>query len=199
VDFKPAFFPDDVMAIMDATNTQSATFVCQSMGGWTGSQMALQHPERVDALLMSHTPGVFFHESAYNDPKKVAEQVSARPMTGFGSAALASDFPQKNPAGAVLYAQISSFNGIDPAAVPRQINAAQLGVNTESLTDYDIPTLFVTADHDILFPPEFISALAKTIPGADCVNLGDAGHSSYFEIPEAFNRVLRDFLSSTSD
>ncbi len=196
--FKPAFFPDDVMAIMDATNTQTATFVCQSMGGWTGSQMALQHPERVDALLMSHTPGVFFHPSAFNDPKRVAEQVTARPMTGFGSAALAADFPEKDPAGAVLYAQISSFNGIDPAVVPRQINASQLGVNTETLTDYDVPTLFVTADQDILFPPDFISALAKTIPGADCVNLGDAGHSSYFEKPEAFNQVLRDFLSATA-
>ncbi len=193
--FKPAWFPDDVMAIMDATNTASATFVCQSMGGWTGSQMALQHPDRVDALVMSHTPGVFFHESAYNDPKRVAEQVSARPMTGFGSAALAEDFPDKNPAGAVLYAQISSFNGIDPAAVPRQINAAQLGVNTDGLTTYNTPTLFITADKDILFPADFISALAKTVPGARSENLGDAGHSSYFELPDAFNQALKAFLA----
>ena len=32
------------------------------------------------------------------------------------------------------------------------------------------------------------------VPGATLVNLGDAGHSSYFEISDKFNRVVREFL-----
>ncbi len=193
--FNPAWFPDDAVAIMDDASVDSAVFICQSMGGWTGSQLAISHPDRVRGLVMSHTPGVFEHKSAVNEATKVAELVS-RPMSAFGSAALAHDFPDKNPAGAVLYAEISSFNGIDPAQIPRAIGKANLGVNTDTLANYAVPTLFITADHDILFLPDFIEALAATVPGAAFRNLGDAGHSSYFELPDDFNRTLREFLDT---
>ncbi len=194
-EFDPARFPDDVMAIMDAEGIEQAVFVCQSMGGWTGSQMAIQHPERVLALLMSHTPGVFEHKSAVRDLSSVADQIS-KPFTEIGSPALAADFPEKNRAGALLYAQISSFNGIDPNVITRSIGTSGLGVNTDTLTDYQIPTVFVCADHDILFPPAYLEALAASLPGANYVNLGDAGHSSYFELPDAFNAVLQGMIDA---
>ena len=190
--FNPAWFPDDACAIMDAEHIDSAIFICQSMGGWTGSQLAIGRPERVDALVMSHTPGVFFHRSAVNN-RDVAALVS-KPQSPFASPALAADYPDKNPVGALLYNQISSFNGIDPAMIPKKIGEAKIGVDTDSLTDYHVPTLFMTADKDILFPPAYIEALAKTVPGARFANLGDAGHSSYFEIPDKFNTCARDFI-----
>ncbi len=191
--FQPAWFPDDIMAVLDKEKIASANFICQSLGGWTGSQMAIHHPERVDSLIMSHTPGVFTNQKAINDPAEVGRLVS-KPMSAFGSAALAADYSEKNLAGAILYSQISSFNGIDPSHIPRQIGKAALGVDTDSLKDYSIPTLFISADHDILFPSEYIKALASTLPGATFVNLGDAGHSSYFELPLAFNKTLQAFL-----
>ena len=195
--FRPEWFADDALAILDAEHIASAIFVCQSMGGWTGSTLAVHHPDRVKGLVMSHTPGIFEHASAVNDRTKVAEMVS-RPFSTFGSAALAHDFPDKNRALAVLYAQISSFNGIDPAEIPRAIARADIGTDTDSLRDYEVPTLFITADHDILFQPGYIEALSKTVPGAGFINLGDAGHSSYFELPAPFNAALQDFISSCS-
>jgi pimeloyl-ACP methyl ester carboxylesterase len=32
------------------------------------------------------------------------------------------------------------------------------------------------------------------VPGCEVVDLGDAGHSSYFEIPHQFNDVVQAFL-----
>jgi pimeloyl-ACP methyl ester carboxylesterase len=196
--FDPAKFPDDVTAIMDAENVDRAVFVCQSMGGWTGSQMAIAQPHRVLGLLMSHTPGVFEHASAVRDLRQVSEQIN-KPFTEIGSPALAADFPLKDRAGALLYAQISSFNGIDPSVITGAIGRANLQVNTATLSDYKVPTLFVSADHDILFPPDYIEALAATLPAAEYVNLGDAGHSSYFELPAAFNRALQNFIEQLPD
>lgn len=193
--FNPAWFPDDALAVMDAENIASAVFICQSMGGWTGSQVALGHADRIDALVMSHTPGVFSHDSAVNDRSAVADLVSG-PQSPFANAALAADYPDKSPAGAVLYNQIGSFNAIDRAVIPRAIAEANIAVDTETLTDYRVPTLFITADKDILFPPAYIEALAATVPGALFTNLGDAGHSSYFEIPDAFNARVGAFLSA---
>ena len=195
-DYKPAWFPDDALAVLDAEKIGSAVFICQSMGGWTGSQVAIRHPDRIDGLLMSHTPGVFVHDSAVNDSRSVADLVTSQSAGAFATPALAVDYPEKNPAGAALYNQISAFNGIDPAIVPRKIGEAGLSVNTDSLTDYKVPTLFVTADKDVLFPPGYIKALAESLPGATCINLGDAGHSSYFETPNAFNKALEAFLAT---
>ncbi len=192
-DFDPAKFPADVLAIMTKENIDSAVFVCQSMGGWTGSQLAIDCPEKVDALIMSHTPGIFYHADAVNDPKQVARKVGA--IGGESSPALAHDYPKKNPTGALLYQMISAFNGIDNAVIPAKISEANLGVNTDTLKDYTVPTLFVTGELDILFPATFIQALAATLSGAECVNLGDVGHSSYFESPNAFNEVMADFLT----
>lgn len=192
-EFRPERFADDALAIMDQENVDSAVFICQSMGGWTGSQVALGHRDRIDGLVMSHTPGVFFNTAARNDATAVGDLVS-QPVTSFHTPALAADFPDKNFAGAVLYHQIASFNEVDRAVIPRAIRDADIGVDTSTLASYDVPTLFITADKDVLFPAEFIRALAATVPGASFKNLGDAGHSSYFELPEAFNATVADFL-----
>lgn len=193
--FDPALFPDDVRAVMSAAGCERAAFVCQSMGGWTGSQMALQHPEQVSALVMCHTPGVFEHPEVENDTRAAGKLISES-LHANRSPALAYDYPDKNPAGAVLYQQISAFNYIDPSAVPRAIAGANLGVDVSSLVHYEVPTLFVTGDQDVLFPSSFIEALAGMVPGAHFANLGEVGHSSYFELADSFNATVGGFLHS---
>lgn len=194
--FDPARFPDDVMSIMDVEDIESAVFICQSMGGWTGSQMAVNHGDRVKALIMSHTPGVFYHSEAVSD-RDVSELVTK--ITGsFNSPALAFDFHEKNPAGAALYAQISNFNGIDSTVIPKKIREAGLGVDTRTLSDYSIPTLFITGNLDVLFSAKYIESLSATVPGAELLNLGGVGHSSYFELPDVFNAGVRRFLAKHS-
>ena len=193
-EFRPALFMEDALAILDAVRVDSATFVCQSLGGWTGSPLAISHPERVNALVMSHTPGVFTHKDAINDRTPVADLID-RPASAFSTSALALDYPDKNPAGAALYQQIGRFNSLDLSIVPRRIGEAGIGRDIDSLTDYRVPTLFITGDKDELFSPAYIRALATAL-GADFLNLGDVGHSSYFETPNAFNVAVDTFLGS---
>ena len=191
-EFEPAKFPDDIMEIMDKEGIDSAVFVCQSMGGWTGSQMAIHHPDRVDALVMSHTPGIFFHPDVRN------EQPLDKLVSGIGevyvSPALAADFPDKNISATILYAQISGFNNIKNSVIPQKIAEANIGINTDSIGGYNLPTLFISGDMDRLFPSTYIESLSSRVPGAEFVNLGAVGHSSYFELPMEFNRVLSAFL-----
>lgn len=193
--FNPALFCDDVRAVMASAGCERAAFVCQSMGGWTGSQMALHFPHQVSALVMCHTPGVFEHPDVENDIRQTGKLISES-LHANRSPALAYDFPDKNPAGAVLYQQISAFNRIDPSVIPRTIAGAELGVDLSEITDYDLPTLFVTGDQDVLFSSSFIEALAAKVPGARFANLGEVGHSSYFELPDAFNSTVDEFLQS---
>jgi pimeloyl-ACP methyl ester carboxylesterase len=58
-----------------------------------------------------------------------------------------------------------------------------------------VPTLIIVGDRDTPFmaPSEY---MAKKIPGARLEVIADAGHASNLDQPEAFNRVLLDFLGS---
>ena len=63
----------------------------------------------------------------------------------------------------------------------------------DALAGVRVPTLIIVGDQDQPFiaPCEY---MAKKIPGARLEVVSDAGHSSNLDQPEAFNRVLRDFL-----
>ena len=50
-------FVDDLLELLDHLEIAPATFVAQSMGGWTCLNLALAAPSRVDRLLMADSPG----------------------------------------------------------------------------------------------------------------------------------------------
>ena len=141
---------------------------------------------------MSHTPGVFFSPeiSSQQDVSDLIAKIGG----GFSSPALAYDFPEKKPKAAVLYQLVSNFNGIDNAVIPQKIGEAKLGVDIANIESYCVPTLFITGDLDVLFPASYIEAIAAKVPGAQCINLGAVGHSSYFESADEFNNTLLTFL-----
>lgn len=191
--FRPEHFASDVLAILDAEGIGQAALVCQSMGGWAGSRLAVEHPDRVRALVMSHTPGCF------SNPQIAQLRDSAppreAPSESFAHWAVGAEFPRRKPAESYLYTQIAGLNvSFDRALLTRLRESAAL-IDTASLGDYRVPTLFITAEKDRIFSPELIRTTANAVPGAEFLNLGDAGHSSYFETPEAFNQVVEDFLA----
>jgi len=186
-------FVDDLVCIMDTEVIDTATLVCQSMGGWTGMGMAVNHPERVDALVMSHTGGgISTDEITRKRERTMADQV---PITNpFGSWAVAPDFPDKNIEGSHLYNQIGSFN--TNLKRNRMLGAIRDPIDPEKLNGYSVPTLFITAEQDQIFSPRMIGMVSELVPGSTVKHLGDAGHSSYFEVPELFNKTVDEFLSS---
>jgi pimeloyl-ACP methyl ester carboxylesterase len=190
------YFATDLRAILDEERIENAFLVCQSMGGWTGMRMVAESPERLRALVMSHTPGSITNEEI----RAVQQRLTADriPVTApFGSSAVAPDYQDKDAAGAHLYNQISSFN----TNVDRNKLFAGMGepMPMAALQDYTIPTLFITAEQDQIFPPELIHMVAKLVPGAIVKVLGDAGHSSYFESPALFNKTVDEFIAGHLD
>jgi 3-oxoadipate enol-lactonase len=57
-----------------------------------------------------------------------------------------------------------------------------------------MPILCMVGEQDELIPPEMIRALVKVLPRGALVTVPDCGHSIYFEQPEVFNQLVRDFL-----
>jgi pimeloyl-ACP methyl ester carboxylesterase len=193
--FDPAEFPADLRAVLDAEGIGRAALVCQSMGGWTGLPSALESPERVIALVLCGTPGGLWTDAVAASFAGIAARVAEDGgIVGPGGAALGASYRKSNPAGAFLYDQISSFNrGLDPGDVGK---IAGVRISTNDVAGYRTPTLVISGSEDVLFTPAALDSVAATLPGASLERFGGAGHSTYFEQPERFNRVLLEFLEA---
>jgi len=185
------YFVADVEAVLDQEKIDNAAFVCQSMGGWTGMGLTLESPERVKALVMSHTPGGISND-AIVAAREEADQNRAPLTEPFAHWALAPDFHRKNVNAANLYNQIGAFN--TEFNLENLIQSMWQPIPLDRFENYSTPTLFITAEQDQIFPPSLIKLVAEIVPGAMVEVLGDAGHSSYFESPELFNETVSGFL-----
>jgi len=187
-------FADDLRAILDHAGIDRAALVCQSMGGWTGLRSALAFPDRVRGLVLSGTPGGVFTPlvvAAFQRIGQLARDEGIR-----GRPALAPDFPEREPALAHLYDQISGQNpGLSPAALA---TLGEARVEPAELASHSVPTLMVAGEHDQLFPPAALKEAAAQIPGCRVADFPGVGHSPYFEDAPHFNRLLGGFLASLS-
>jgi 3-oxoadipate enol-lactonase len=66
---------------------------------------------------------------------------------------------------------------------------------TPGLASIAVPTLVVVGEEDAVTPPAEAERLAQAIPGARLERIAAAGHLATLEQPEAFGRVLDDFLA----
>jgi len=104
--------------------------------------------------------------------------------------------PAREPAMAFLYDQVSAHNtAFEPAVhFPRMLDEAGR-ILPERLAGWTIPTLMVAGERDQLFSPSLLRRVAAHIPGCQVVEFAGAGHSTYFEQPEEFNRVVGEFVA----
>ena len=159
------------------------------MGGWTGLRMSVRHPARVSCLVLSNTPGGLNIPSVQEALTRSGQEFAER---GVGSAAVAPDFPDRNPNAAYLYRQIGSLN----INLPEDLSGRSPGsVEPTEMEGYATPTLMITSEHDQLFTPELIREVSTHIPGSSVTELPTAGHSPYFETPDVFNITVSDFLA----
>jgi pimeloyl-ACP methyl ester carboxylesterase len=195
-DFHPRHFAGDLRAVLDAAGVERAALVCQSLGGWTGVRAALAFPERVRALVLAGTPGGIVTPGVLRAMAAMGTRLAREGVRG--SAALAPDFPQREPARAFLYDQISAQNtSLDPSVLARLLDP-DARVAPAELAGWRTPTLLLAGEQDQLFPLPVLREVRGLLPGAAFTSFAGAGHSLYFELPGEFNRAVDAFLATTT-
>jgi pimeloyl-ACP methyl ester carboxylesterase len=71
-------------------------------------------------------------------------------------------------------------------------------VTPAKLEALKVPTLLITGSADPSTPPSITRMIARHIPDNEVVIFSEAGHSPYWEQPEAFNRTVLDFIGRHS-
>ncbi|MDX2165686.1 MAG: alpha/beta fold hydrolase [Deltaproteobacteria bacterium] len=188
-------FAADLTAILDHASIARAALICQSMGGWTGLQLALAAPPRVAALVLSGTPAGVVTPKVLEALTAIASAAAAAlqaPAWNTPHPALAADIFERDPERGFLYAQLAALN---PEGGLARLALHEVMTDPTRLADWTIPTLLVGGTHDRLFAPDVLREVAAAIPAARFREIPYAGHSPYFETPEEFNLVVGEFLA----
>jgi 3-oxoadipate enol-lactonase len=183
----------DLLAILDHLGVERAHVVGQSLGGWAVMGLALAHGDRVQSLVLADTLGGIPVEG-WRKPR------ATPPRDGpFNHPALSNEFCLRYPERAHLYLEIGGLRR-DPQADPTQLirTLGDVTFSDSELAGLQVPTLFIVGTDDDIFPPAWIADAAARVPSARVEHVDGAGHSPYFEQPEAWNALVLDFWSGSA-
>ncbi len=198
----------DLLCLLNALNIQKTYLLGLSGGGTLALDFTLEHPDRVDALILvaSGISGV---------PPSMTEVVQSFIGQYYGA------LQQKNIPRAVEATLQYWVDG--PRRTPEQMNTHARAQITAMLTQHiqqhgdflahqqhmlpleppaierlaevKVPTLIVVGDEDSPYPLEMADVLEQGIIGAKKVVLSEAAHHPNMETPERFNYVVLNFLN----
>lgn len=181
-------FVDDLAGLLDFLEVEEAFLVAQSMGGRACLGFALAHPHRSIGLVMGCTTGAIGEDKIigllkeHKSPTRTEERFASR------------GFVEREPALTFLFMQMNALNPPRPADFTAIFHTGE-GPKADQLAQMEVPTLFISADQDVVAPLHVIRECHKLIPGAKLEVVTGAGHSVYFENPSVFNRLLSEFFS----
>ena len=187
-------------AVLDAAEVEQAYVVGLSMGGMIAQELALSHPARVSGLVLGCThcggserlapaPEVIkrFADNQGLSPEEIVDKNLAFLIT--------PEFLQSSPESLQRYRERQLKAPIQPDyALQRQLEAIRTFDTCGRLANIKTTTLILTADRDLLVPPENGKILASRIPGAELKEFTNTGHLIYLECAQAFHQtVLKSF------
>ena len=200
--YRIADMADDLAGLLDALGIQRSHLLGLSMGGMIAQEFALRHPNRLDRLVLTGT-GAAPARSAV-DAIQIWRWVKANDATGkvFGGQQFVSLFSSaflRNHQAVQNIAELLASNPypMSAEAYARQADAYGQFDSLDRLGAITAPTLVVVGEQDLLTPPWIAREVADAIPGARFEVILGAGSSHVVPIerPDAFNRLVSDFLA----
>lgn len=197
-----ATFAGDVLGLADALGWDRFCLLGHSMGGMVAQTVALLAPERVERLVLMDTTHVALEGIDRATADLAVGMARAEGIDALADAIAALDGPLATEADARVRAERPGyvefgdrkFRASSPAMyaamVPEMFEQADRLGQLASLT---MPVLVVVGEQDEPFIPAS-RRMADAIPGARLELVPDAGHSPQFEAPEAWWKVVSDFL-----
>ena len=196
-DHSVAAMAQDIVTVLDATDTDRAHLVGHAAGGNAGLQLALDHPDRLDRLVVVN---------GWSRPDAhVARCFSARIrlLEAFGPAAYVEaqalflyppDWISENDA-ALRISDAHHVAGFPrPDVMLARIEALLAFDIDDRLSAIPLPVLVSASADDMLVPPRLSRRLAEALPNATLDVVPWGGHAFTATVPDVFNARLIAFL-----
>jgi 3-oxoadipate enol-lactonase len=195
----------DAVAVLDAAGEQRAHVYGISLGSLVAQEVALRHPDRVQALVLGASSAGGF--AAYKPPPTSFAQSFLVRAGGMG--------PEEAEWAAVPYTYAERTRREhperiatdiahrlsappEPLAYLHQATAVATHDAYERLNMISAPTLVVHGEQDIFIPPANAVVLAERIAGAELRLWPDAAHMYIIDAPEADAEIAGFLLRSSA-
>ncbi|HUP34706.1 MAG TPA: alpha/beta fold hydrolase [Candidatus Limnocylindria bacterium] len=180
-----------VLRFLDALDIPRAVIGGNSLGGHVALRLALDHGERVSALVLTGSSGLFERGFASGVPHRPDRAWIRRKMEEvfFDPAVVTEGWVED------VHRLVTT-----PASALRVLRLARDARrdNLEGrLGDIRVPTLLIWGLEDRITPPEVAERFRALIPDAHLWHLSRCGHTPMLERPEPFAEVLTDWLEGT--
>ena len=192
-----AMFSGQLLGLMDRCGIERAAVVGFSLGGMIARRFALDHPDRLSALAILHSP----HDRSPAEREAVRERVLQTQLHGPSAnvdSALERWFtPAYRSRSPEVIDQVRSWiTRNDPAVYSRiyRVLAEGDAEIVQGLERIGCPTLVMTGEDDPGNTPAMSRGMARLIPGARLVVLPGLRHMALAESPQAVNVPLCAFL-----
>lgn len=207
-DLTIADMADDVLAVADAEDLQTFHLVGHSMGGLIAQQVALSARHRVLSLALMCTFFKGRQASTMSLPMlmvAIRSRIGTRRMRrrAFVEMVMTRDYlatVDRDELCEGLQGLFGRDLADQPPIIMKQLRAASRFDVSGRLGDLSgLPTLVLSAHHDLIARTEYGRALAAAIPGSRYVEIPDAGHAVTIQCADRVNRVLLDHLAATAN
>ena len=201
----PLAFADlagDLLRIVDHFGAARAHLVGLSLGGRVARDFCLRYPDRVATLVLANThPG--FDALAPDQVEAFIRSRQGPLLAGKTPGEIAPDLARgalgRSPPQRARERLIASIAALRKDAYLKTLECSVREDRGAPVERIAVPTLVVTSDEDMVYPPATAEALARRIPGARLTVIAGAGHVSNLERPEAFNEAVLGFLRAHRD
>lgn len=185
----------DAVGVLDALGVRRAHVMGASLGGMIAQMVALDHPERVDRLILAcTTPG---GADAYPLPEATADLIREaanlpyeESIRRFTANALGTTGPLEE----IVARRLARPQ--DPAAWQAQAAASMSHDALARLGEIGVPTLVLHGTADRVVDPRNAPLLAERIAGAQLELLPGLGHLFFWDDPERTVELVTRFLTS---
>lgn len=164
-------------------------------GGGNALQYALAHAGKLRSMVICNSTG------NVQDAEYLAMGKRMRPVPQFDALPvdvreLGPSYRAENAEGVARWLKLSHEPPVkwDRPPVKPQPLQPENAVTWARLDTLKLPTLLLTGDADLWTPPSVLRMFARRMPHAETAIIAETGHSSYWENPGEFNRVVLDFL-----
>jgi len=216
---KPEFTKDmipmysrQILDILDDLGVKKASIEGESLGGWVGLWTALQHPNRVDKLILNTTAGIVWNR----DEVKIDDAAGTNLLRERSLAAIREpsretiqkrlEWLMASPdrvTDELIELRYALYTRPDTNASLTNVfsNMFQRGpearhtIAEADLARLAVPTLALWSDKNPGAGADVGERLAALVPGASHYCIADAGHWPQWEKPEEHDRVVANFLS----
>ncbi len=192
-------FAVDLVELLDHLQLERAHVVGISLGGMIAQQLAIDHPSRVDRLVLvscTNRFGPYLREIAQllaHVLRHFKPELFRRTVDLLGTAPEYLDAHHDDPG--MLIAR-HRYDRVPRMALARQLRClARHDVDEPPDFRITAPTLVVAGEQDMLIPACYARRMAQEIPGSEFVSIPGCGHNPFTEQPEVMVPCVTEFLT----